>query len=50
MNQPSYIIHPETAVAVLGAGPGGLVAARWLLARGLEPILFEAASGTQRRR
>ena len=43
MNQPSYIIHPETAVAVLGAGPGGLVAARWLLARGLEPILFEAA-------
>ncbi|MEE6176067.1 flavin-containing monooxygenase [Mycobacterium sp. 050134] len=28
-------------VAVLGAGPGGLVAARWLLSRGLEPVIFE---------
>ena len=26
---------------VIGAGPGGLVAARWLLAQGFEPTLFE---------
>jgi cation diffusion facilitator CzcD-associated flavoprotein CzcO len=30
-------------VAVIGAGPGGLVAARWLLAQGLEPTIFEQA-------
>jgi hypothetical protein len=29
------------AVAVIGAGPGGLIAARWLLAYGFEPTLFE---------
>jgi len=28
-------------VAVIGAGPGGLVAARWLAARGFEPTIFE---------
>jgi dimethylaniline monooxygenase (N-oxide forming) len=28
-------------VAVIGAGPGGLVAARWLLAQGFEPTIFE---------
>jgi dimethylaniline monooxygenase (N-oxide forming) len=28
-------------VAVIGAGPGGLVAARWLLAQGFEPTLYE---------
>jgi dimethylaniline monooxygenase (N-oxide forming) len=28
-------------VAVIGAGPGGLVAARWLVAQGFEPTLFE---------
>ncbi|ANW65016.1 dimethylaniline monooxygenase [Mycobacterium sp. djl-10] len=28
-------------VAVLGAGPGGLVTARWLLAQGFAPTLFE---------
>jgi dimethylaniline monooxygenase (N-oxide forming) len=28
-------------VAVIGAGPGGLVAARWLLSQGLEPTIFE---------
>ncbi|OAN38958.1 flavin-containing monooxygenase [Mycolicibacterium iranicum] len=28
-------------VAVIGAGPGGLVSARWLLSRGFEPTLFE---------
>jgi cation diffusion facilitator CzcD-associated flavoprotein CzcO len=30
-------------VAVIGAGPGGLVAARWLLSRGFEPTIFEQA-------
>jgi dimethylaniline monooxygenase (N-oxide forming) len=30
-------------VAVIGAGPGGLVAARWLLAQGFEPTIFEQA-------
>lgn len=33
----------EMTVAVIGAGPGGLVAARWLLAQGFEPTLFEQA-------
>lgn len=28
---------------MIGAGPGGLVAARWLLAQGFEPTLFEQA-------
>jgi dimethylaniline monooxygenase (N-oxide forming) len=28
-------------VAVVGAGPGGLVAARWLLSQGFEPTIFE---------
>ena len=30
-----------TRVAVLGAGPGGLVAARWLLSRGFDPTIYE---------
>ena len=30
-------------VAVIGAGPAGLVCARWLLARGFEPVIFEAS-------
>jgi dimethylaniline monooxygenase (N-oxide forming) len=30
-------------VAVIGAGPGGLAAARWLLSRGFEPTIFEQA-------
>jgi dimethylaniline monooxygenase (N-oxide forming) len=29
------------SVAVIGAGPGGLIAARWLLSQGLEPTIFE---------
>ena len=28
-------------VAVIEAGPGGLVAARWLLSQGFEPTIFE---------
>lgn len=32
------------AVAIIGAGPGGLVAARFLLAHGFEPVLFEQDS------
>lgn len=28
-------------VAVIGAGPGGLVAARWLTAQGFEPTIYE---------
>jgi dimethylaniline monooxygenase (N-oxide forming) len=28
-------------VAVIGAGPGGLVASRWLLSQGFEPTIFE---------
>ncbi|AQA05223.1 dimethylaniline monooxygenase [Mycobacterium sp. MS1601] len=28
-------------VAVIGAGPGGLVTARWLLSQGFEPVIFE---------
>lgn len=30
-------------VAIIGAGPGGLVSARWLLSQGFDPILFEQA-------
>lgn len=30
-----------TGVAVIGAGPGGLVAARWLLSQGFQPTIFE---------
>jgi NAD(P)-dependent dehydrogenase (short-subunit alcohol dehydrogenase family) len=32
------------SVAVIGAGPGGLIAARWLLAQGFEPTIFERSS------
>ncbi|MFG1929262.1 flavin-containing monooxygenase [Mycobacterium sp. NPDC048908] len=31
------------SVAVIGAGPGGLVTARWLLSQGFEPTVFEQA-------
>ncbi|OBK44344.1 NAD(P)-binding protein [Mycobacterium sp. 1081908.1] len=31
-------------VAVIGAGPGGLVAARWLASQGFEPTIFERSS------
>jgi dimethylaniline monooxygenase (N-oxide forming) len=29
------------SVAVIGAGPGGIVAARWLMSQGFEPTIFE---------
>jgi dimethylaniline monooxygenase (N-oxide forming) len=29
------------SVAVIGAGPGGLVAARWLMSQGFQPTVFE---------
>ena len=32
-------------VAVIGAGPSGLVTARWLASQGLRPVLFEAHDG-----
>lgn len=31
-------------VAIIGAGPGGIVAARYLLAHGFNPVLFEQSS------
>lgn len=33
----------QTRIAIIGAGPAGLVAARWLMAKGFTPTLFEAA-------
>nr|WP_090342798.1 NAD(P)-binding domain-containing protein [Mycolicibacterium malmesburyense]CRL73394.1 putative flavin-containing monooxygenase [Mycolicibacterium malmesburyense] len=32
-------------VAVIGAGPGGLVAARWLTAQGFAPTIYERGAG-----
>ena len=37
----SISTHGPGRVAVIGAGPGGLVAARWLVAAGFEPTIFE---------
>ena len=31
------------SVAVIGAGPGGLTAARWLLSQGFEATIFDQA-------
>lgn len=36
--------HPAHPIVVIGAGPVGLAAAAHLLARGLEPLVLEAAS------
>jgi dimethylaniline monooxygenase (N-oxide forming) len=35
---------PERTVAVIGGGPAGLVAARFLKKHGFEPVVFEAAA------
>src|SRR6186713_869892 len=32
-------------VAIIGGGPSGLVAARWLKAQGFEPMIFEQSNG-----
>ena len=32
-------------VAIIGAGPAGIAAARWLKARGFDPMLIEAHDG-----
>jgi cation diffusion facilitator CzcD-associated flavoprotein CzcO len=44
MQQEQTTIMPENSVAIIGAGPGGLAAGRWLRAHGLEPVIFEAAA------
>lgn len=41
--QTEYRAMPANAVAVVGAGPAGLVTARWLSEHGFEPVLFETA-------
>jgi dimethylaniline monooxygenase (N-oxide forming) len=37
------VFMPEQATAIVGAGPAGLVSARWLKQYGFEPVLFESA-------
>jgi dimethylaniline monooxygenase (N-oxide forming) len=41
---PDPIQMPKQAVAVIGGGPAGLVAARFLKEHGFEPVIFEAAA------
>lgn len=43
MTDTAFQQMPSNAVAIIGAGPAGLVTARWLASHGFEPILFEAA-------
>lgn len=38
---PNPSSHPR--IAIVGAGPAGLVAARWMMTRGFVPVIFEAA-------
>lgn len=37
-------MNNKQKVAIIGAGPAGLVAARWAIRYGLQPTLFESAS------
>ena len=43
MNNPLYRAKGRSmrSVAIIGAGPGGLVTARWLKREGFDPIIFE---------
>ena len=41
---PQPIRMPEKAVAVIGAGPAGLVSARYLKKHGFLPVVFEASA------
>lgn len=43
MTDSAFQQMPPNTVAIIGAGPAGLVTARWLTSHGFEPILFEAA-------
>jgi thioredoxin reductase len=38
------VLSSEKKVAIIGAGPAGLVVARYLLQHGFEPVLFEQSS------
>jgi thioredoxin reductase len=38
-------MHEQLPVAVIGAGPVGLTAAAHLIARGIEPVVFESGDG-----
>ncbi|MGR9172217.1 flavin-containing monooxygenase [Rhizobium sp. KDH_Rht_773_N] len=44
MSDTSILTMPDNRVAVIGAGPAGLAAGRWLIAAGLEPVIFEASA------
>ena len=41
---PDFIRMPQQAVAIIGGGPAGLVAARYLKKHGFEPVVFEASA------
>jgi dimethylaniline monooxygenase (N-oxide forming) len=44
MQDETSVKMPDQAVAVIGGGPAGLVVSRWLLAQGLEPVIFETTA------
>jgi len=43
MTGTAFQTMPPNTVAIVGAGPAGLVTGRWLASHGFEPVLFEAA-------